>query len=307
MSSQQPYDSSIKGIFEEDAATILPDLIEGVKFVEVLNIEILRTPLRADGVYRVQYKDRPHTLQIEFQSGPDEEMAYRLAEYHTYLLRKYRLPVLSVVIYLFETTVVESPLCETSEDEELLTFHFRVLPLWILNAKKFIERRAFRMYPLLPTMENVDAPTLLQAVEELIEYYQNDNAPLARRLLWFSTLLRKSTTVSPEDKLRVQERLSMYDNLLEQDAFVRKQKELGREEGRELGRELGREEGKEEGEVKASQKILVDLVTIRYPSLVELASQKAMTIRNAGALQEVIKIIVAIPDEETVRHILSVA
>lgn len=55
------------------------------------------------------------------------------------------------------------------------------------------------MYPMLPTMENVDKQTLLQAVEELIKYYENDNAPLARRLLWFSILLRRSETVSPID------------------------------------------------------------------------------------------------------------
>lgn len=55
MSRQQPYDSSIKGIFEKDAAAILPNLLEGVELIEVLDIEILRTPLRADRVYRVQY------------------------------------------------------------------------------------------------------------------------------------------------------------------------------------------------------------------------------------------------------------
>jgi flagellar biosynthesis/type III secretory pathway protein FliH len=164
---------------------------------------------------------------------------------------------------------------------------------------------------MLPTMENVDKQILLQAVEDLIKYYENGNAPLARRLLWFSILLRRSETVSPEDKQIVQERLHMYDDLLEQDAFVKKQRELGRElgreEGRQEGKEEGRQEGKEEGEMKASQKILVELVNIRYPSLVELARQKAMKIRDASALQEVIKIIVAVPDEETVRIVLSAA
>lgn len=327
MNRNQPYDSSIKGIFEEDAASILPNLIEGVELVEVLDIEILRTPLRADSVYRVQYKKRPHTLQLEFQSGPDEDMAYRLAEYHTYLLRKYRLPVLSVVLYLFETSIVESPLREKSVDEELLTLHFRVLPLWKLNARNYIERQEISMYPMLPTMENVDKQTLLQAVEELIKYYENDNAPLARRLLWFGILLRRSQTVSPEDKQVVQERLKMYDDLLEKDAFVQRQKELGRElgweegrekgreegrelgreEGREQGKEEGREQGKEEGAIQASQKILVDFVKIRYPSLVELAQQKAEEIDNASVLQEVIKIIFAVSNEETARALLDAA
>ncbi|HCI82911.1 MAG TPA: hypothetical protein DHW02_24835 [Ktedonobacter sp.] len=53
--------------------------------------------------------------------------------------------------------------------------------------------------------------------EELIKYYENDNAPLARRLLWFSILLRRSQTVSLEDKQVVQERLKMYNDLLEEE------------------------------------------------------------------------------------------
>ena len=319
MNKQQPYDSSIKSIFEEDAATILPNLIEGVELIEALDVEILRTPLRADRVYRVRYKGRPHTLHIEFQSGPDEEMAYRLADYHIYLLRKHRLPVLSVVIYLFKTTVIESPFRETSGDEELLTFHFRVLPLWMLNARNYTERQVYSMYPLLSTMVNADSQTLLQAIEELIKYYENENAPLARRLLWFSILLRRSDMVSPEDKQIVQERLNMYNDLLEQDEFVRKQRERGltegrergltegREEGREEGRAEGREEGRAEGAMEASQKLLVELVKIRYPSLVELARQKAEKIDSAPALQEVIKIIFAISGEETVRAVLDAA
>ena len=99
----------------------------------------------------------------------------------------------------------------------------------------------------------------------------------------------------------------MYDDLLEKDAFVQRQKALGRELGWEEGREKGRKEGKEEGAMQASQKILVDLVKIRYPSLVELAQQKAEEIDNASALQEVIKIIFAVSNEETARALLDAA
>ena len=119
----------------------------------------------------------------------------------------------------------------------------------------------------------------------------------------------------------------MYDDLLEKDAFVQRQKELGRElgweegrekgreegrelgreEGREQGKEEGREQGKEEGAIQASQKILVDFVKIRYPSLVELAQQKAEEINNASVLQEVIKIIFAVSNEETARALLDAA
>jgi hypothetical protein len=291
MNRQQPYDSSMKGLFEEDAAGILPNLVEGVKLVEVLDIEALRPPLRADRVYRVQYKERPHILHLEFQSGADEEMAYRLAEHHTYLLRRYRQPVLSVVLYLFETTIVESPLQEMSGDEELLRFRFHVLPLWTFNARNYLEGHVLSMYPLLPAMANANKQALLQAVEEMIQFYQDDNESLARRLLWFSTLLNRSQTVLAEDKQAVKERLGMFDDLLEQSDFVQKQRELGREDG----------------EMRASRRILVELVKKQYPSLATLAQQKAGNIHNATAIEEVIQMIFSVHDEEAARIILNAA
>ncbi len=70
---QQPYDSSIKAILNEDAPAILPLLLPGVEVIEVLDIEILRPPIRADRVYRVLYRGRPHTFHLEFQASRDDK------------------------------------------------------------------------------------------------------------------------------------------------------------------------------------------------------------------------------------------
>ena len=83
MSQQQPYDSSIKAIFSEDAFDILPLLLPGVEVLEVLDTEVLRPPMRTDSVYRVRYRNILHNFNLEFQAGYDEAMAYRLAVYHT--------------------------------------------------------------------------------------------------------------------------------------------------------------------------------------------------------------------------------
>ena len=87
----------------------------------------------------------------------------------------------------------------------------------------------------------------------------------------------------------MEERLDTLDQLLEQSSFVLKQ----------------RERGKEEGGLHMAQQILVDIVKMRYPTLADLAQNRAEHTRQPDALREVISLIVAAPDENTVRFILS--
>jgi hypothetical protein len=44
--------------------------------------------------------------------------------YHAGLLRDYRRPVISIIVYLFKATDDRAPLRETIGDEELLTFYY---------------------------------------------------------------------------------------------------------------------------------------------------------------------------------------
>ncbi len=298
---QQPYDSSIKAILNEDAPAILPLLLPGVEVLEILDVEILRSPMRADRVYRVLYRGKPHIFHLEFQANRDDKMAFRMAVYHTQLLEKYELPIISMVVYLFKTTIVTSPLQEFSGTEELLRFNFRVLPLWDMDGRPYIEQHKISMYTLLPMMENINDTMLLQAIDELIEYCKGDASKLERRLLWLSTFLRRAEVMPPLEKQRVQERLKMFDELLEQDEFVQKQ----RERGLQQGRIEGRIEGKVEGQIEAYQIILVDIVKNKFPSLEDLAQRRAAQTRKVDALREVINLVSAVNDENTARFILN--
>src|SRR5581483_5312271 len=245
--SQQPYDSSIKAIFKEDAPGIVPLLLEGAIFIDELDIEVLRPPMRADRAFRIIYKGKSHAFQLEFQTNEDEEIEYRVLVYHTVLLKDYRLPVISMIIYLFKSNVVESPFREMSGDENLLTFHYRVVRLWTLDARQYVQAQEICMYTLLPAMKNADAQVLLQAIDGLVERFKENETKLAQRLLWLSTFLRRSDMVALEDKQRVEERLDTFEQLLEQDEFVRKQRALG----------------EEAGEVKEARRILVRVVNRR--------------------------------------------
>ncbi len=85
----------------------------------------------------------------------------------------------------------------------------------------------------------------------------------------------------------------MFDELFEQDEFVRKQ------------RALGREEGKAEGEVRASQRMLVNIVRGRFPALAELAQQKAEHMHQVAVIEEIALLLATISDETVAHEILS--
>jgi len=89
----------------------------------------------------------------------------------------------------------------------------------------------------------------------------------------------------------------MFDELLEQDEFVKKQRERGLQEGEARGRL--------EGRIEAFQIMLVDIVKQRFPSLESLAQQRAAQMRQVDVLREVIRLVNTVDDENVARAILN--
>jgi hypothetical protein len=54
-----------------------------------------------------------------------------------------------------------------SHERPLLTFLFETLPLFSLDAEEIVRQHHACLYPLLPTMENVDADLIAQVMQEL--------------------------------------------------------------------------------------------------------------------------------------------
>ncbi len=86
--------------------------------------------------------------------------------------------------------------------------------------------------------------------------------------------------------------MDVFDKLLEEDEFVQRQ------------RELGFQEGFLEGKIEGYQMILVDMVKDKFPSLEDLARQKAAQTRQVDVLHELILLAVASKDENITRFIL---
>ena len=281
-SQRQPYDSALKSLMEDHAAEMLPERHPESRLISEQNAELARTNLRPDLVYLIEYKGKQRILNLELQTNEDSDMAFRMLLYHVELFGKYRLPVISMVMYPFETTIPEPVFREESGDETLLVFQHRVLCLWTLEAEQYVRRRAVSMYTLLPAMKGANAPMLLQAVEEMEQEYKGLH--LARHLVRFRTILRRSKTFSEQDKQIVEERLHMYDSLLDEDPDI--------------------QERVAKAKIEAQQKAVIDIIEMRFPTLTEEAQEIVARLNKADQLSQLMKQMVMAPDEAKARWAL---
>ena len=110
-------------------------------------------------------------------------------------------------------------------------------------------------------MEGANTQLLGKAIDEMIEYYQDDQSTLAQELRWMGIVLRRADTVPLADKRQIEERLNMYDDLFEKDPKMQRIRAESKAEGRAEGEARGKAEG--------LQLALVTVVEERFPPLAE--------------------------------------
>ncbi len=336
----QKYDTSFKDLVEQQAPDILPLLLPGAVYEETLNVELSRSMMRADKVFKILYYGAEHILHLEFETGSDGELRSRLLVYNSVLYRDHKLPVITIVVYPFPVQQAESPLCIKSNEKEILAFHFRTLRLFTMDAEQFVQEHRACMYPLLPTMNGVHAEMITQVMQELTQLYHDNEASLSQQFTWMTILLERTGTVTPLEKDRIEERLKMFDRLWDESPRVQRMKKQFLEQGRkeaelaiakrleEAERERVRvqreaeqarkeveqervrlqqeiEKARTDQEVKARRSSLVSVIRVRFPKLTELAQQQVELFDKPEILDLLIQQIVAAPDANAARLLLN--
>jgi hypothetical protein len=205
----QAYDSTLKEWVQRQPEVILPLILPNAVYKETLDVERIKPTMRVDRVYKIMYRGKDHILHLEFESGADNDMTSRLLVYHAILYKDYHLPVISIIIYPFRVTMATPPFREMSGEEEILKFKFGVLPLFKLDAERYIQEHRVAMYPLLPAMRGANRELIDRAMDELAELYREDEVTLSQQLVWMELLLERADTVPLQEKEEVQRRLSM--------------------------------------------------------------------------------------------------
>ena len=318
--SAQQYDTTFKDWIRQVARYVLPLFLPGVIYEGALDAEIIRPTMRVDKVFKVIYRGKACVLHIEFESGTDPHILSRLLTYNAVLYHDHQMPVISMIVYPFKTTLAMSPLRVSDGNEDILTFHFLTLPLFTEN-------------PVLPVMQGINHVIMQQVMDELAELYHGDEVSLSQQFVWMQLLLERTGTISPQEKVKIKEALKMYDSLwndhprvqkilaegkaqgleqgLEQGLAQGLEKGLekglaqGLEQGLEQGLARGLEQGLVKGELQASRRMLVNVVKVRFPALAELAQQRTAQINKPDALELLVQQISTAPDEQTAHWLLN--
>ncbi len=298
------YDCTLKALFGNEAVEILPILVPGTRMLHDHNIEIDRSQLKADLVYNVMYRKLPHIFNMELQTDEDENMHLRLLQYHVNLHAKYDKPVLSVVLYHFEQKVPVPPYREMSGDEALLTWEYRVIGLYNMEAEQFRRQQAFCMYSLLPAMKGVDAGMLIQTLQEMKQRYTPE--VMKHHLDRFWKMLQKSITISKEDKLQVEKELRMqFDWFIDTVPEVIERVQQAEKRGEARGEAKGETRGRVEGELQALRQMVLDVAQVRFPSLLLFAQTQVNVIAQPVQLRKLALDLIQAPDEVAAIRLLS--
>ena len=121
--------------------------------------------------------------------------------------------------------------------------------------------------------------------------------------------------MSRADKREIQERLTMWDDLMEKDPRmqkIRKESEAkGRTEGLKEGRTEGLKEGIEkgirEGLAEGLRKAIITAIKLRFPDLTEVAQEKVARVNKPEKLDLLVDQIAVAPDEKMVLLLLDLA
>ena len=297
----KPYDSTLKAIFgelaEEIISCLLPDarLQQGLPSDE-LNVEVNRNTLAIDLGFGIVYKEDFATLNMEAQSGPDDDLLPRMLEYYINLYRKYKgRPVVSVALFLFECEVPKVPFRIVCGGDVFVEFHPIIICMWKMDPQKVVDRHQRCLYPLLPTMKNPKPDLLKQALQELADH--DERPELIHHLSWFETMMSRTTTMSKEDKQTVQEYVDMQYQLhplLAENPTI--QSVIAEETAKRVAKEV----------VVTLQEAILDLVNDRFPTLaVNQVQQTIAPSQNTEQLKKLHHQLARVSDEQEVYALLT--
>jgi hypothetical protein len=293
----QKYDAALKNWVAQKPSAILPLLVPGVEYEQTMKTEIIRPVMSADVVFKVQYYGKEHILHLEFQTNFDRELTSRLLVYNAVLHHDYQCPVITMVIYPFKVQTAVPPLIIKSHEKDIVTFDFKILPLFTIDAEAFVAQHQTSMYPLVPAMHAVHAGLIAQVVGELSEIHRDDKQTLSELLAWIVLILGRNKEIPDLERIRIEEVLKMFSEIWDESPWVQKE--------RTEYYAKGKGEGIAEGELQTLQHTLVRFVQARFPELTEVAQEKAKFCTKLDVLEDVTQQLFTAPDSKTAQQVLT--
>ncbi|BCL39816.1 Rpn family recombination-promoting nuclease/putative transposase [Nostoc sp. MS1] len=170
----------IAELYSPDFATWL--LGKPITLTKLSPTELSIEPIRADALIMLQSDEV--VLHIEFQTAPDENMPFRMADYYLRIYRRYpNKQIHQVVIYLDKTT--SEKVYQTTFTTAKMRHEFSIIRLWEQPPELFLRTPGLLPFAVLSATEN-KASTLQQvaaAVDKISERRTQSNISAAAAIL----------------------------------------------------------------------------------------------------------------------------
>jgi predicted transposase YdaD len=271
-----------------------------VQFLATLNIELEARHLLADGLLKVLIDGKEAILHLEFQSERDDTIGRRMLEYNLLAEHQYGLPVCSIVVYLRKRAVIPTPhVCLFLDGGVTYTFHFRVIELWEQSAQAILDLGLEGLLPLLPLTKGGKQREI---IEIMIDRLKGD-----RDLLALAEMVGGLAFTDEAEKTWFKRRFAVFQDILK-DSWVYQElkqtyEEQGLQQGLQRGLQQGLQRGLEQG-LQSHRQAVVEIVTRRFPELVELASQQVAQQTNLERLRVLLVDIASAANLEAARALL---
>jgi predicted transposase YdaD len=272
-----PFDATLKDLVQH----FLPDYAVQMGLSDLgpftpLNVELSTVTAATD--IALGHGDPPdRVVDINFQSGPDEDLAARVLLYNALLHFRYRVPVHSVVVLL-------RPVADRQQftgklryvgrpRKGKMDFSYEIIRLWQWPVRRFLEGGlgTLPLAPLcrLPAAESLPS-ALAPVIRRVVERLEQEAPPDDRAKLLTATYVLAGLRVTPEvagrlfQGVRAMKESSTYQAILAE----------------------GRTEGRLEGRIEALKNTLLRLGRHRFRSPPDDAVQAAIqAITDEGRLE----------------------
>lgn len=240
MGKQKKEGNSFDKAIKENAEELFLPLVAKKLGVKIISSKLLPEKMQTTLEREVDFlrliktsKGDEMIIHLEFQTQNNQEMIYRMSEYHGIELRKHKIKIKHFVVYLGMSKVrMKSKL----KPEEVFT-GFELIHLHELRANDFLSSQipAEILLTILADFEEKQSERIIRLIiEKLILYCKNENE--LRKFIKKLTVLSRLRNLDKQTKKIVQIMPITYD--ITKDSFYQEGLEKGLEQGLEKTKTL---------------------------------------------------------------------
>ncbi|MBL7816020.1 MAG: Rpn family recombination-promoting nuclease/putative transposase, partial [Saprospiraceae bacterium] len=247
-----PFDKIFKEIFEKVFRSLVEERL-GIKIVKATPLkEKMQTTveLEMDFFYKIETDTGDcFILHLEFESGDNPEMIYRISEYHGMALKRYKLEIKHLVIYLGS----KEPKMRTELPSEQVFQGFDLLNVQSLDTEKLLSSQIPEtvLIAVLANYPPEEAETILRRIIINLKKLVHNKRVLKKYInqLMMLSRLRKIESLT----IKIAEEMPIHFDY-ETDTLYLK----GTEQGIEKGKIEGKIEGSMEKNLEFTKNLLLN-------------------------------------------------